>query len=295
MMELRQLRHFAAVAQHGNFTRAAKVLNLSQPALSRQVKNLEQELGLALMKRSKNGVSLTPAGKLFWGEVGDLVAQLDQVAERVKKQCRGGRIRAGAFPPFVAGVMPEVLNRFRAADAGPSPELFDLTVQETISRANAGELDIAFVPRELESSIPNFQWTSFRVIQFLLVVSRQHPLAASPSVSPMVLKNYRLHGLSHTSFPEYEIRLRSMLRPYHLRPRFEDQSSDGVHALFTALEAHNGISVLCEGVTHMMPNSLVAVPFDHPLPPIAIGVGLARTPNSGHTEAFVRVCHSVAG
>ena len=58
-MELRQLRHFTAVALYGNFSRAAKQLNLTQPALSRQVKNLEDELGVTLLKRKENGASVS--------------------------------------------------------------------------------------------------------------------------------------------------------------------------------------------------------------------------------------------
>ena len=288
-MELRQLRHFAAVAQHGNFTRAAKVLNLTQPALSRQVKNLEDELGLTLIKRSENGVTLTPAGRLFWEEAGELISQLDQAAQRVKRQCGTDRIKVGYFPPFVAGVMPRLLSRFKTTVGGAAPELLELTIQEIISRANTGKLHVAFLPSDLESSVPNFQWNSFRTIPSTLIMSKHHPLAKLRKISPTVLKDYPVHGLGHLAFPEYAPRLRAMLRPYRLKPTFEDQTSDGVSTLFAALEAHNGLAVLCEGVSNMMPATLVSRPFDPELPPMNVGIGLPKTPANEQAESFLKL------
>src|SRR5215211_1056028 len=74
-VELRHLRYFAAVAAHGSFNRAANNLHLTQPALSRQVKDLEEELGVALFVRGKNAVKLTAAGELFYEEARDLLAR----------------------------------------------------------------------------------------------------------------------------------------------------------------------------------------------------------------------------
>ncbi|MDB6113795.1 MAG: LysR family transcriptional regulator, partial [Lacunisphaera sp.] len=83
-MELRHLRYFAAVAAHGSFNRAADNLHLTQPALSRQVKDLEEELGVPLFVRGKNAVSLTEACELFYEEARDLLARADQAIQRVR-------------------------------------------------------------------------------------------------------------------------------------------------------------------------------------------------------------------
>jgi len=74
-VELRHLRYFVAVAAHGSFNRAAGVLHLTQPALSRQVKDLEDELGVRLLARGKNAVTLTEAGELFYEDARDLLAR----------------------------------------------------------------------------------------------------------------------------------------------------------------------------------------------------------------------------
>ncbi len=82
-MELRHLRYFTAVAAHGTFRRAAAILHLTQPALSRQVRDLEDELGVELLKRGQNSTTLTDAGELFYEEAREVLA------------------RAGATPPLV--------------------------------------------------------------------------------------------------------------------------------------------------------------------------------------------------
>ena len=81
-MELRHLRYFASVAAYGSFNRAAATLHLTQPALSRQVKDLEDELGVRLLVRGKNAVTLTDAGEVFYEEARDLLGEPDQAIQR---------------------------------------------------------------------------------------------------------------------------------------------------------------------------------------------------------------------
>ncbi len=84
-MELRHLRYFAAVAAHGSFRRAANQLHLTQPALSRQVKSLEEEIGIALVVRGQNAITLTSAGEAFYEEAKDILARVDVAVRRTPK------------------------------------------------------------------------------------------------------------------------------------------------------------------------------------------------------------------
>jgi DNA-binding transcriptional LysR family regulator len=292
-MELRQLRHFAAVALYGNFSRAAKQLNLTQPALSRQVKNLEDELGVVLLKRRENGVCLTHAGKMFLEEAREILARADQAVRRIHKKSCEKPLRIGYLPAFVAGIMPRALARFKTTVVAPAPELFDLTSQEIVARANTAELDIAILPEELEGNVSHFQWTTFRQLSPVLVMPKQHPLAKIRKISPKTLEDYPVHGLSHLTFPEYAPRLRAMLRPFGVKPVFEDQTADGAQALFHALEAHTGLAVLVEGIANALPGSLTVRPFSPPLPPLTVGVGLAQSPRNEQAEAFIKILHEV--
>ena len=103
-MELRQLRYFAAVAAHGSFSRAAKELHLTQPAVSRQVLNLEEELGSALLRRTNNAVTLTAAGEQFYEEARDLLTRADQAIRRVRAQASSATLRISYVASLVAGV-----------------------------------------------------------------------------------------------------------------------------------------------------------------------------------------------
>ncbi len=95
-MELRHLRYFLAVGEALNFTKAAAQLRVAQPALSRQVQDLEEEIGVDLLKRSPRGVTLTAEGKLFLEEVRELLKRADESVEKVRALARGeyGELRS---------------------------------------------------------------------------------------------------------------------------------------------------------------------------------------------------------
>src|SRR5258708_5668922 len=157
-MELRHLRYFAAVAAHGNFSRAAKQLNLTQPALSRQVKSLEDEIGIALIVRGQNTISLTSAGEAFYEEAKGILARVDVAVRRIKTRRKGEKLRMGYVHSLTAGIMPRVVERFRSHNKHVFLELSDLTTDEMRQKAAAGEIDMAILPRSLEPHFKGFQW-----------------------------------------------------------------------------------------------------------------------------------------
>src|SRR5471030_3086963 len=155
-MELRHLRYFAAVAAHGSFNRAAGKIHLTQPALSRQVKDLEDELGVRLFVRGKNAVTLTDAGELFYEEARDLLARADQAVQRVRGEARNEVMRVGYAPSLVSGLMPGALEKFQAATPGVRIELADLSSREMNEQAKAGQLDLLITPEPSEEAVPGF-------------------------------------------------------------------------------------------------------------------------------------------
>jgi len=108
-MELRHLRYFVAVAEALNFTKASARLRVAQPALSRQMTDLEDEIGVDLMKRSPRGVTLTAEGKLFLEEVRELLKGADESVEKVRALARGeyGELHVGYAPAPHGGNLPE--------------------------------------------------------------------------------------------------------------------------------------------------------------------------------------------
>src|SRR5258708_5750509 len=125
-MELRHLRYFAAVAAHGSFNRAAKILHLTQPALSRQVKDLEEEIGVPLLVRGQNTITLTSTGKSFYDDARDLIARADAAIQRARGERGGEVVRVGYLPAVVAGILSPAMEKFQAAKPRVRIELADL-------------------------------------------------------------------------------------------------------------------------------------------------------------------------
>ena len=126
-MELRQLRYFVAVAEEGNISRAAKKIFLTQPALSRQIKALEDEIGQCLLERQAHSIRLTPVGEALLREARELLQHADQVLERVRAAGRGVRLRVGYAPSLAAGMLSAAVENFTQAHPNARVELFDLS------------------------------------------------------------------------------------------------------------------------------------------------------------------------
>jgi LysR family transcriptional regulator, benzoate and cis,cis-muconate-responsive activator of ben and cat genes len=289
-MELRHLRYFVAVAAHGSFNRAAKFLHLTQPALSRQVKNLEEELGVPLFMRGQNTMKLTESGDLFYEEAREVIARANEAVRRVRGEARSETLRIGYAPSMNDGIMSVVLEKFQSAAPRVRVELTDLSSREINELANEGRLDLVISPIiSVSKGISEFQWTELRRLQVILIMPKTHPLAKLKRIPPMRLRDLPLVGLAKGNYPEYVPRVRGLLKPFGILPRFVSLVNDGLSTLFTELEAHRAAAILTEGSTNIMPRSLVARPFAPNLPSAAVMIGLSALRPNPHAEAFAQM------
>lgn len=293
-MELRHLRYFSAVAAHGSFSRAASNLHLTQPALSRQVKDLEEELGVPLFVRGSNAVSLTEAGEVFYEEARDLLARADQAVQRVRGEAKSEVLRVGYGPTLTAGILPQALERFQAMVPRVRIELEDLSPREASEKVAAGQLDLVIVPDSAEAAIKGFLWSELRRMSLVLVLSHEHPLAKLAKVNPKRLAGTPLHGLGRANFPDYVPRLRAVLKPYGVTPEFTVMVNDGVTTMFAGLEAGKGATILADGVLSVLPRSLVMRPFAPALPEVVILSGLPAARPNIHAELFAKLLREEA-
>jgi len=156
-MELRHLRYFVAVAEEENVSRAASKLHVSQPGISRQIHDLEDEIGFLLFERSGKSVRLTVAGKIFFGEARDI---LQRTADAVKKARAGlasrAEINVGYAPSATVEILPRALRAFRGSFPGVRVTLHDLSAKEMLPLLLQKKLDIGLtvpprkLPRELD-------------------------------------------------------------------------------------------------------------------------------------------------
>lgn len=143
LMELRQLRYFIAVAEESNISRAARKMFLTQPALSRQIKALEEENGQCLLERQAHSIRLTPAGEALLREARELLQHADLVLERVRAAGRGLRLRVGYAPSLAAGILTAAVECFTQTHPNARVELFDLSTAEMLAGLESGKLDVA--------------------------------------------------------------------------------------------------------------------------------------------------------
>jgi len=151
-MELRQLRYALAVATHRHFTRAAAAVPVAQPALSHQVKLLEQELGVELFERSRSGVRPTEAGEIFLLRARRALAEIDAVREEVAalRGLTSGRLMLGAMQALAGLDLPRLIAAFHAAYPGVDVSLLEEPTRDMLTMAARGEIDLAIAALDVE-------------------------------------------------------------------------------------------------------------------------------------------------
>ncbi|MCK9512694.1 MAG: LysR family transcriptional regulator [Pigmentiphaga sp.] len=145
-MELRQLRYFVAVARERNFTRAAEQLNIAQPPLSRQIQQLEDELGVLLIKRDSRPISLTDAGRVFYEQAIQILGRVEQMqaaTRRVGLQQRSV-LSIGYVASSLYGGLPLLLRKLRQAAPELDVQLLELITVQQVDALKEGRIDIGF-------------------------------------------------------------------------------------------------------------------------------------------------------
>lgn len=145
--ELRVLRYFVAVAEELHFGRAAERVLVTQPALSRQIADLEEQLGVGLFRRTSRSVRLTDAGAALLVEARRALAQAERAVEAARRAGRGevGRVRVGFLASACNSVLPPVVAQFRVRFPAVTLDLEGLLDGEQLRRVAEGELDVGFV------------------------------------------------------------------------------------------------------------------------------------------------------
>ncbi len=181
-MELRHLRYFVAVAEELHFGRAAERLHIVQPALSKQVSALEQELGVQLLNRTKRRVSLTDAGEAFLGEAREVLRQSTHAIETARRAARGehGRLEIGYVGPAIESILPGIVREYRDRYPDVKLDLHELTSLMQMRRLREGVLDVGFLRTRANDDELVFR-SVFRE-SILLALPCGHPLAAREEV-----------------------------------------------------------------------------------------------------------------
>jgi DNA-binding transcriptional LysR family regulator len=184
-MELRHLRYFVAVADEKNFTRAAERLHIAQPPLSRQIQQLEEELGVELIEKGTRPVKLTEAGAFFHAHAQELLAK---AAELKTMTQRVGKIERTLSIGFVAstlyGLLPRIVRRYRAQHPQVEVTFHEMTTMQQIQALKDGVIDVGF--GRVKSEDPNIRRILLREERLVVALPSGHPRAASTDAMHLV-------------------------------------------------------------------------------------------------------------
>jgi DNA-binding transcriptional LysR family regulator len=242
-VELRHIRYFQAVAETLNFTRAAERLNIAQPPLSRQIQQLEEHLGTALLERTRP-VQLTEAGRYFHEHSGMLLKQLEQLCENTRRIGEGQRqwLGIGFAPSTLYALLPELIRELRR-DSDLELGLQEMTTLQQIEALKSGRIDIGFGRIHFDDGAIHQQ------------VLYEDPLVAVlPTGHRLQGETITLERLSHEAF---------VLYPANPRPSYAD------HVL--ALFANHGMGVRVSQWANELQTALGLV---------AAGLGITLVPAS---------------
>lgn len=285
-MELRHLRYFVVVAEQGNFNRASGKLNLTQPALSRQIRDLEEDLGVSLFVRGRNSTTLSPAGEIFYEEARDVLARVNRAVQRVRGEVAADILRIGYSPSLTANIFPHALRRFHSERPGVRLELSDLNDREIVAQLSAGGLDLALTAIGVGAAFRAARWTEITRIPPGLILPVHHPLARLKRIRPEQLRDLPMVGLDRATHPEYHRLLRAILKPFNVTPRVSRQA-DGMSSLFSTLTADSAVAVLPGSVAGLLPAALTLRPFFPALEETVLGAGMPAGKGNPHAEFFV--------
>lgn len=285
-MELRPLRSFIAAAEDGNISRAAARLHLTQPALSRQIKGLEDDLGVTLLERGAHSFALTPAGEVLLRDGRVLLDRADALEQRVRAAAKAQTIRVGYSPSLTASILSPAIEAFTQVHPKARVDLSDLTSNEMVDGLQKGTLDIIVtVPTVKE--IPDITWLTVQKQAWRVAVPRLHPLLAKKILTPEDLNEQRLVVYNQRDYPDYWAFIGGWFRQQKINARIASEC-DGVTSLISAVDAGLGIALVAEHTACLIPERVVLKPLEPQPEPLPISAGiLERQKNDKVLAVFI--------
>ena len=288
-MELRHLRYFLAVAEALNFTKAAALLRIAQPALSRRVQDLEDEIGVDLLKRSPRGVVLTAEGKAFLDRTRQILKLADESVEQVRALARGeeGELHMGYAPAPTVEILPPALAAFQKAFPRVRVLLHDLSEQELIDGLRNGRLELALMPRDAGSPSVGLEFETLRSYPICVAVAPTHRFGRLKTITLEMVATEPMIGFNRKDYPEYYVGLERIFGPLGIKPRVVVEC-DSSSSLITEIETGRGVAIASPILSHASGKRLLYRPLTGTKE--VLSVGIARATKGDVTPAGEKFC-----
>jgi DNA-binding transcriptional LysR family regulator len=289
-MELRHLRYFVAVAEALNFTKAATRLHVVQPALSRQVSDLEDELGVDLLTRTSHGVLLTAEGKLFLEEAREILKRADESVTKVRALARGefGELQVGYVPPLDLHILPRSLAEFQKTTPGVKVVLHDLGSDEICNELRNGILQLGLMMQPSEESTAGIEFEEIGHYPFFVAMASSHSLTRMKAISLETLAKQPLVVLDRRRNSEFHRILKRVFAPLH--PNIATES-DSVNSLITEVGVGKCVAIVSQLFKEAIGKRLTYRRLVNT--EAAMCVGIARAKNGDLPPAGEKLCATI--
>lgn len=291
-MELRHLRYFITVAEELNFSKAALKLYTAQPSLSQQIKDLEEDVGVKLLNRTKRKVELTEEGAVFLEQARLTLAQADKAVAMARQvsQAKQQLLRIGFVPVAEMKVFPYVLPNLRVQNPDLKIELLSLNNAEQMRSLKKGELDISFTRNNFHSEEIESKFVLREPLIFIL--PKDHPLAKYERIPVKALD-----GIDFIiPAAEQSLTLHDIILDFAKTQNIElniVQKADNILFNINSIGMGLGCTILPGYIAPLTMNNTVIRPLDVELPYLDLYVSYRKNTSSVAVEKFIELLTKV--
>ena len=285
-MELRQIRSFLSIAETLHFGRTAELIHLSQPALSLQIRALEETVGVRLFERNRRKTTLTAAGVAFREEATRALSQLDQAIRRARLAANGklGLLRIGFISTALSEIVPNIIRQFRELNPEVEFSLRAILTANQVQMLESGSLDVGFL------RLPIGGHSALDVVTvhhepFVLVVPASHKLAKRKRLrlSEVLGQDFVMYERAYA--PGFHDLIMGMLRDARIVPNVS-QTAGEISTLVSLVDAHMGIAILPLSAVKHSVASVVACGIVDRIPMSEIGIAVSKGSRATVIDAF---------
>ena len=289
-MELRHLRYFVMAAEEANISRAAARLHVSQPAVSRQIKDLEEEFGVSLFEREHNGLRLTSAGESALAHAREILRQSSAMSEAmtaIVKRSQAVSIKVGFLPTALPGFLAEGMRRFNRTYSNVCVQIFEMTPSEQETGLRNGEIDVALIGDPSAEIRQDFQVETVRKTEMAIVVPDDHRLAGRKSAELSELGNDVFLSLSEKHFPSRPQLLADLFSRAGIDPEVAIHAN-GLSELLGLVGGGMGVAIAPADLEQLPHGGVIFIKMKKPKHTLLFSAAWRKEGDTRAVETFVR-------
>lgn len=286
-MELRQIRSFLSIAETLHFGRTAELIHLSQPALSLQIRALEEEVGVKLFERNCRKTTLTAAGAAFRDDATAALLRLEQAVRSARMAADGksGLLRIGFISTAGNEIVPDIVRGFRESNPHVAFSLRNILTVDQIQMLDTGSLDIGFLRLPIGEH-PELEVVGIHREPFVVVAPSSHKLAKRRKVRLRELSGEDFVMYERAYAPGFHDLLFGMLRSAGVVPSIS-QTAGQMPTLISLVDAGMGISILPASAVRHSGASVAVCEITDPIPMSEIGIAVHRRNRTAIIDNFI--------